>query len=126
MPSYVLSIVFFFRSETAVYTSQHSAQTAVPRASHGASHAMALLWPKKNRVFAAFSWHSTCPRAVDVAKGMMALQSTKRQSAVNLESVVWLPGGVQLTWLAPMQLPRGACVAHAALGRDTRGARRHS
>ena len=58
-------------------------------------------WPKKTMVFAAFSWHLTSPRALDVAKAMVARQRTKRQSPVDLESAVWLPDGVQLTYWVP-------------------------
>ena len=66
-----------------MYILQHSAQTAVPRASPGALHAMSGLWPTKDKVFKAFSWHCKSPRAVDVAKAMVARQGTKRQSAVD-------------------------------------------
>ncbi len=58
-------------------------------------------------MFAAFSWHSTSPRALDVAKTMVAASATKRKSAADTASAVWLPDGVQLTWRVP-------CNYHAA------------
>ena len=64
-------------------------------------------WPSKEKMFLAFAWHSKSPRAVDVAKAMVARQRAKRQSPADLDSVVWLPDGVQLTWCAPCNYHAG-------------------
>ncbi len=69
--------------------------------------AMSAQWPKKNKAFAAFSWHSKSPRALVVAKAMVARQRTKRQSPVDLESAVWSPDGVQLTYWVPCNYAAG-------------------
>ena len=58
-------------------------------------------------MFAAFSWHSTSPRALDVAKTMVAASATKRKSAADTASAVWLPDGVQLTWRVPCNYHAG-------------------
>ena len=128
MPFLLLSNVLVFQNEIAMYISQHSARTAVPRASHGASRlarhvgaAMASSWQALQGLLVALQEPSGGGRyqSHGVPSGHEASERGRLGKCHLFDR--WRAVGM----VGSMQLPRGVCVVHAALGRDTHDLRRH-